>query len=184
MTSDEVLDSIKPFDLEGLRCVPVPGEIGARVAGMIEFIESRISRLKQNAGLGSSRIRELADAEPLPTGPKMLGNDVIIEATGLPATFKAAVEEVAFAGRVVYIGYAKELVAYETRLFVQKALDILGSRNALPIDFQAVIQMLEQHRFPVEGAISTVVPIEQAPEIFRAWCDNPAQFSKIVISMQ
>jgi hypothetical protein len=36
---------------------------------------------------------------------------------------------------VVYIGYAKEPVAYETRLFVQKELDILGSRNALPEDF-------------------------------------------------
>jgi threonine dehydrogenase-like Zn-dependent dehydrogenase len=112
------------------------------------------------------------------------GPDVIVEAIGLPATFRAAVEEVAFTGRVVYIGYAKEPVAYETRLFVQKELDILGSRNALPKDFQAVIQMLEQHRFPVEDAISTVVPIEQGPEIFRAWCDSPAKFSKIMISME
>ena len=44
-------------------------------------------------------------------------------------------EVVAFTGRVVYIGYAKEPVTYETRLFVQKELDILGSRNALPEDF-------------------------------------------------
>ncbi len=28
--------------------------------------------------------------------------------------------EAAFTGRVVYIGYAKEFVSYETRLFVQK----------------------------------------------------------------
>jgi threonine dehydrogenase-like Zn-dependent dehydrogenase len=112
------------------------------------------------------------------------GPDVVIEAIGLATTFRAAVEEVAFTGRVVYIGYAKEPVAYETRLFVQKELDILGSRNALPRDFQAVIRMLEQCRFPVEDAISTIVPIEEAPEIFQTWCDNPAQFSKIVISME
>src|ERR1700679_1022068 len=42
------------------------------------------------------------------------GPDVIIEAIGLPETFRAAVQEVAFTGRVVYIGYAKEPVAYET----------------------------------------------------------------------
>lgn len=36
------------------------------------------------------------------------GPDVMIEAIGLPETFRAAVEEVAFTGRVVYIGYAKE----------------------------------------------------------------------------
>jgi threonine dehydrogenase-like Zn-dependent dehydrogenase len=54
------------------------------------------------------------------------------------------VEEVAFTGRVVYIGYAKEAVAYETKLFVQKELHILGSRNALPEDFQRVIRMLQE----------------------------------------
>ena len=80
------------------------------------------------------------------------GPDVVIEAIGLPATFRAAVEEVAFTGRVVYIGYAKESVAYETRLFVQKELDILGSRNALPEDFRAVIAMLEKGAFPVDLA--------------------------------
>jgi threonine dehydrogenase-like Zn-dependent dehydrogenase len=37
------------------------------------------------------------------------GPDVIIEAIGLPQTFRAAVEEVAFAGRVVYIGYPPRL---------------------------------------------------------------------------
>jgi threonine dehydrogenase-like Zn-dependent dehydrogenase len=60
---------------------------------------------------------------------------VIIEAVGMPQTFRSAVEEVAFTGKVVYIDYAKEPVSYETRLFVQKELDILGSRKAQP-EFQ------------------------------------------------
>jgi len=111
------------------------------------------------------------------------GPDVVIEAIGLPQTFRAAVEEVAFTGRVVYIGYAKEQVAYETRLFVQKELDILGSRNALPEDFHEVIQMLEAHRFPVDEAITHIVPIDQAPEALNAWSLNPAHFSKIMITL-
>jgi threonine dehydrogenase-like Zn-dependent dehydrogenase len=75
-------------------------------------------------------------------------------------------------------------VAYETRLFVQKELDIMGSRNALPEDFRAVIQMLEQHRFPVDEAISTIVSMSEAANIFLAWSEHPAQFSKILISME
>jgi threonine dehydrogenase-like Zn-dependent dehydrogenase len=109
------------------------------------------------------------------------GPDVIVEAIGLPQTFRSAVEEVAFTGRVVYIGYAKEPVAYETRLFVQKELDILGSRNALPEDFAAVIRMLEEKRFPVEETISSVVSLEQAPAALEAWSENPARFSKIIV---
>jgi threonine dehydrogenase-like Zn-dependent dehydrogenase len=111
------------------------------------------------------------------------GPDVMIEAVGLAETFRAAVELVAFTGRVVYIGYAKESVSYETRLFVQKELNILGARNALPEDFRQVIQMLEQHRFPVEAAISTVAPLDQAPDLLRAWSEDPAQYTKIMITL-
>ncbi|HEY2858417.1 MAG TPA: zinc-binding alcohol dehydrogenase family protein [Terracidiphilus sp.] len=111
------------------------------------------------------------------------GPDVIIEAIGLPQTFRAAVDEVAFTGRVVYIGYAKEQVAYETRLFVQKELDILGSRNAQPEDFRDVIRMLEAKSFPVERAITHTVSVEEAPEIFAAWDREPARFGKIMIEV-
>jgi threonine dehydrogenase-like Zn-dependent dehydrogenase len=111
------------------------------------------------------------------------GPDVMIEAIGLPSTFRAAVEEVAFTGRVVYIGYAKEPVAYETRLFVQKELDILGSRNALPEDFREVIAMLEAGRFPVEDAVSAIIPIEDAARLLGEWSAAPGRFTKIMVEM-
>jgi threonine dehydrogenase-like Zn-dependent dehydrogenase len=121
-----------------------------------------------------ARLQELTDGN---------GPDVIIEAIGRPDTYRAAVEEVAFTGRVVYIGYAKDHVSYETRLFVQKELDILGSRNALPQDFREVIRMFEQKRFPTEAAISATVPLKEAPGILRAWSENPAAFTKIMITL-
>lgn len=111
------------------------------------------------------------------------GPDVIIEAIGTPATFRTAVEEVAFTGRVVYIGYAKEPVSYETRLFVQKELDILGSRNAMPDDFRAVIAHLEAGKFPVEEAVSAVVPMEEAGDALRSWSENPARYKKIMVEV-
>jgi 2-desacetyl-2-hydroxyethyl bacteriochlorophyllide A dehydrogenase len=139
----------------------------ARKAGAIELINTNRDDLH-------TRLVELTDG---------LGPDVIIEAIGLPSTFRAAVEEVAFTGRVVYIGYAKEPVAYETRLFVQKELDILGSRNALPEDFREVIRMLEGHRFPVEDAVSRIVPLEETPKVIAEWSADPARFTKIMIQV-
>jgi threonine dehydrogenase-like Zn-dependent dehydrogenase len=109
------------------------------------------------------------------------GPDVAIEAIGLPLTFRAAVEEVAFTGRVVYIGYTKEPVSYETRLFVQKELDILGSRNALPEDFRQVIRMLESGRFPVDDAVSAIVAPDQAAALLVEWSANPSKFTKIMV---
>lgn len=134
-------------------------------AGASETINSA----QQNA---REKLRELTDG---------LGPDVIIEAVGTPETFRMAVEEVAFTGRVVYIGYAKEPVSYETRLFVQKELDILGSRNAQPDDFRRVIGMLEAGRFPVDETVSSIVPLDQAADALREWSEHPSRFSKIMV---
>jgi 2-desacetyl-2-hydroxyethyl bacteriochlorophyllide A dehydrogenase len=111
------------------------------------------------------------------------GPDVVIEAIGTPATFRAAVEEVAFTGRVVYIGYAKEPVSYETKLFVQKELDILGSRNAQPEDFREVVRLLEARGFPVHEAVGLIVPLAEAPQTLRSWSEDPSRFKKIMVSL-
>lgn len=111
------------------------------------------------------------------------GPDVVIEAIGLPETYRAAVEEVAYAGRVVYIGWAKDQVVYETRPFVHKELDILGARNAQGEDFRAVIRMLEEDRFPVDDAVTHTVPMEETPAILEAWSREPARFGKIAIEV-
>ncbi len=111
------------------------------------------------------------------------GPDVVVEAIGTPETFRNAVELVAFTGRVVYIGYAKEHVSYDTRLFVQKELDILGSRNATEADFAGVIEVLGKHTFPLEETVSKVVALVDAPEALREWESNPALISKILVEV-
>jgi len=120
------------------------------------------------------RLRELTGGD---------GPDVVIEAIGLPQMFRLAVEAVAFTGRVVYIGYAKEPVAYETQLFVQKELDIRGSRNALQQDFLDVMTMLDAGRFPVDETVTAIVELDRAPSILAEWSANPAAFTKIMIQV-
>src|SRR5256714_11901242 len=111
------------------------------------------------------------------------GPDVVIEAVGSPTTFRAAVEEVSFSGRVVYLGYAKEQVSYETKLFVQKELDVMGSRNAQPEDFHDAINLLETGRFPTDRAVNLIVPLEEAANALRSWSENPSRFQKILVSL-
>ena len=120
------------------------------------------------------RLQEMTNGE----GPSLM-----IEAVGLPTTFKACVEEVCFTGRVVYIGYAKAPVAYETKLFVMKELDIRGSRNAMPEDFEAVIAHLENGAFPIDKVISKTVSLEDAPAALSAWSENPGGITKIHVTL-
>ena len=108
------------------------------------------------------------------------GPDVIIEAVGSPVTYRAAVEEVAYTGRVVCIGYAKKPVEFNTGVFVRKEIEILGSRNCLG-EFPEVISYLESGKFPVADVISRVVSIDEAGAARAEWSDNPGPITKIMV---
>jgi len=166
----------------GLGAVAASGSRGARTIA-IDVDDEKLNIARKAGATDAIDTKREGLHERLAEMTGGRGPDVVIEAIGLPDTFRAAVEEVAFTGRVVYIGYAKEPVAYETKLFVQKELDILGSRNALPEDFRAVIRMLEQGRFPVDEAVSIVVPLAEAAAALAAWSSDPSRFSKIMIRL-
>jgi 2-desacetyl-2-hydroxyethyl bacteriochlorophyllide A dehydrogenase len=111
------------------------------------------------------------------------GADVVIEAVGSPVTYVMAVDEVGFTGRVVCIGYAKKEVAFQTKYFVQKELDIRGSRNALPADFRAVINYMKGGKCPVEELISKIAKPEDALEAMKEWAADPGKVFRILVEM-
>lgn len=109
------------------------------------------------------------------------GADVVIEAVGSPSTYIMAVDEVGFTGRVVCIGYAKSEVTFQTKYFVQKELDIRGSRNALPADFHAVINYMNMGNCPTDQLITKVVKPEGALEAMKEWAANPGKVFRILV---
>lgn len=100
------------------------------------------------------------------------GVDVALEAVGLPQTFTQAVDLACFAGRVVYIGYSKAPVTYETKFFNLKELDIMGSRNAIMDDFLAVIRHLEAIGDAADALISKVFAFDDAEQALPYWDQN------------
>lgn len=121
----------------------------------------------------SQRISEITNNE---------GVNVAIEAAGVPELFRMAVQETCFAGRVVYVGYTKQEVSYDTKLFVRKELTISGSRNALHV-FPAVIQMVEKSEIPFKKLISRIAAFDETEDALKAWDANPGQFTKILINV-
>ena len=109
------------------------------------------------------------------------GPDVVIEAVGSTQTYQMAVDEVAFTGRVICIGYAKSEVSFQTKYFVQKELDIRGSRNAMPSDFRAVIHYLERGTCPVDQLITKVIKPEEALQTMQWWSENPGKVFRILV---
>lgn len=120
-----------------------------------------------------SKLQEITDG---------LGPDVVIEAVGSPFTQNQAINEVAFTGRVVFIGYAKAGTEFITKYFVQKELDIRGSRNAKPADFRAVIHYMQQNRdYPKDTLVSAVATPDTAFDAMRTWAAAPAKVFRILV---
>jgi 2-desacetyl-2-hydroxyethyl bacteriochlorophyllide A dehydrogenase len=111
------------------------------------------------------------------------GFDVVIEAVGVAETFTGAIAHAGFAGRVVYIGYCKAPVLYQTQLFNLKELDILGSRNATLADFHAVIACLEQMGKAADRLISRVFPFAEAAAALPYWDAHRDGVLKIMIDL-
>ncbi|WP_343315622.1 zinc-binding alcohol dehydrogenase family protein [Brucella sp. BE17] len=108
------------------------------------------------------------------------GVDVAFEAVGLPVTFTQAVDLAGFAGRVVYVGYSKAPVTYQTQFFNLKELDIMGSRNAMLADFEAVIAHLEKLGNDADGLISKVFAFNDAEWALPYW-NSDRNVLKIII---
>jgi len=179
----EATDSVLVLGCGGVGLGAIAGAVsrGARVIAL-DTDDSKLSLAKALGARDAVRSGQDARDRVLAlTGGD--GPDVVIEAVGAAPTYRAAVEWVKFCGRVVYIGYAKEPVSYETRLFVQKELDIMGSRNALPQDFREVISLLDAGTFPVDRAVSAIVSVEDAPAALARWSENPASFTKIMVAL-
>jgi 2-desacetyl-2-hydroxyethyl bacteriochlorophyllide A dehydrogenase len=139
----------------------------ARRAGAAHALNSRATSLHE-------RLHELTAGE---------GPDVVIEAVGHPDTFVAAVAEVAVAGRVVFIGYAKAPVTFDSTQFVRKELDVLGARNATADDFRDVMALLADGHFPVADAVTRVVPLAAAGDALRAWDADPGAVTRVQVEV-
>ncbi|MBV9308313.1 MAG: zinc-binding dehydrogenase, partial [Acidobacteriaceae bacterium] len=165
----------------GLGALAASAARGARTIA-IDLDDEKLNLAKQAGAqdtINSQREDIHALLEKLTEG---FGPDVVIEAVGATGTYRMAVEEVAHTGRVVYIGWAKEPISFDTKLFVHKELDILGSRNYLD-EFPVVIDVLRAGRFPVEATISATVPLDDAPDALRRWSQSPQAFTKILVDM-
>ena len=110
-----------------------------------------------------------------------LGPTVVVEAVGSVPTYQAAIDEVAFSGRVVCIGYSKNDVTFHTGLFVKKELNIRGSRNATPLDFEAVIRYMVKGTCPKDELISAVVKPDQALSAMQNWVAAPGKVFRILV---
>ena len=100
------------------------------------------------------RLKELTDGA-LPT--------VVIDATGSAKSMSNALNYVAHTGKLVYVGITTEELRFAHPLMHRREMSLYASRNAMPADFERIIQHIE------EGRIDT-----------RPWITHRTSFDELI----
>jgi 2-desacetyl-2-hydroxyethyl bacteriochlorophyllide A dehydrogenase len=155
---------------------------GARVIA----VDLGVRKLDLARQLGAAETIDASSLDTIAEVKRLTGDDgpsVVIEAVGAEATFRQAIDLVGSCGRVVYIGYAKGPVSYDTKQFLLKEMDIRGSRGAQMQDFNDVIDYLKPRPEAGDLIVSRIVPLGDAAEAMREWDADPTAYTKILVEI-
>lgn len=141
------------------------------------------SRLQEGLLLGveatvDTAQEDLAERVAVFTGGR--GAAAVIDATGVPALIRAAVEIVAHSGTVVIVGISDKTVELPVIDFSRKELNIRGSRNNTGL-FPEAIDLVSRHREPLAHWITQRIQPEQIAETIEFALEHPQDVEKVFV---
>jgi len=102
------------------------------------------------------QVREVTDG---------FGPDIVIEATGVPAVFREALDFTSRGGKLVVVGLFADTGVTDIHAahICRNELDILGSYVYPSLMFQDAISVLKKTTLPVEEIVTHVLPLSELP---------------------
>jgi L-gulonate 5-dehydrogenase len=110
------------------------------------------------------------------------GPTLVIEATGVPASFENAVRLAGPTGRIVQVGISARAAALSLRDLPFKELDIRGSRNSLNLIPDA-LRLLAAHQDQAHDLVTHRFPLADLNAAFHTMSDPTQEVGKIVIDL-
>ncbi len=154
---------------------------------VMDMVQSRLDFCEKNLGIqhgiqfkpDDSHISQL---EELTAG--QLAN-VVIDATGNPRSMSTCFNYAAFTGRVVYVGITtSDLTFPHAPVFHRRELTLLASRNALPADFDHIIQLIREGKINTDLWITHRLKFEDVPTNFSKFTDPTLGAIKALIEIR
>lgn len=109
-----------------------------------------------------------------------LGADVVIDAAGVSATLKLAIECVRPAGQITKVGWGPQPLNYNLDMLVQKAVTLQGTFSHNWPTWERVIQMLSSGQLDISPIISETAPLDDWQNCFNKMLKG--EFVKAVLN--
>ena len=153
---------------------------------VMDMVQSRLDFCQENLGIRHA-IRfqpddsHLAELENLTAGQLA---DVIIDATGNAKSMSTCFHYAAFTGRVVYVGITtSELTFPHAAVFHRREITLMASRNAMPADFDHIIQLIRDGKINTGPWITHRIAFDDVPAEFGKFTDPALGAIKAIIEV-
>ncbi|HVT26417.1 MAG TPA: zinc-binding alcohol dehydrogenase family protein, partial [Lacipirellulaceae bacterium] len=186
------------------RAAPRPGDhlliIGAGPIGLsvLEFARlaknditvmdmnaDRLSFCRRTYGL-SNTILFKGDGSELEQMKCITGGElypVVIDATGSATSMNQALNYVANAGTLVYVGITTQDITFPDRLFHTREITLKATRNALPDDFRRIVKHIEDGQIDTTRWITHRTNIDEMIDVFDSYTKPETGVIKAMIAV-
>jgi 2-desacetyl-2-hydroxyethyl bacteriochlorophyllide A dehydrogenase len=116
---------------------------------------------------------------------EMTGGDgptVVFDATGSALSMERSFERPAHGGKLVFVGLCSARLGFSDPEFHRRELTLLGSRNARPRNFTAIIDLMESGRIDPAPWITHRASLAELPDVFTGWSDPSSGVVKAVVT--
>ena len=120
------------------------------------------------------QMREITGGELYPT---------VLDATGSAASMNQALNYVAHAGTLVYVGITPQDITFPDRLFHSREMTLKASRNALPDDFRRIIKLIEDRQIDTNRWITHRTAFDEVIDVFESYTKPETGVIKAIIEI-
>ncbi|ANS74521.1 alcohol dehydrogenase [Paenibacillus yonginensis] len=109
--------------------------------------------------------------------------NLVMDATGNPASMEGAFEYVGHGGSLIYVGLVKGDITFNDPHFHSREMTLMGSRNATLEDFNFVRKAISEGAIEIERYISHRSAFEDMITHFDSWLKPDSQVIKAVVEI-
>ena len=108
---------------------------------------------------------------------------VVIDATGNQQSMSNALNYVAFAGKLIYVGITTQQLQFLHALMHRRELTLLASRNALPGEFKQIIHWIKENKIDTQPWITHRIQMEELIDVFPSYTKPETGVIKAMVSV-
>lgn len=171
----------------GLSVLEVIKQTGVSWVCSVDLLENRLEIAKKLGADLSIHVRKKDPVEEILSLTGGLGVDRVIETVGTAAEIEnrdmpveQAVRMARHGGRIVVMGMGSQYTPVFWKSFVEKEIQLVGSRVTLG-DFPRALTLMSQGRFHPDLLISREYGLEKTGEAFRLLEEEPDRYLKFLI---